>query len=123
VFCVQHNDSSHTSVRYTNTALVPDLSPRGHGFDPTSVHVRYMVDEVSLGQVLYSTISVLPCKHRSANAPYTSSSSYNSYQKDERAKPGNLHTRQCSYTRGALDRRVLSRYLYQLYSSEGTGFS
>ena len=29
------------------------LSLRNHGFDPTSVYVRFVVDEVTLGQVFF----------------------------------------------------------------------
>jgi hypothetical protein len=34
--------------------------------------------------------SVFPCKYHSTNAPYSSSSTHCSCQKDKRAKPGNL---------------------------------
>ena len=45
--------------------LVTGLSPRGPGFEPSLVHVRFAADEVELGQVLLpvlllSPISIIP---------------------------------------------------------------
>jgi hypothetical protein len=42
---------------------------------------------------LSPSTSVLPCQYHSTNASHSSSSTYYSYQKDKRAKPGNLTER------------------------------
>ena len=53
--------------------------------------------------------SVSPCPYHSTFALYSSPSTCCSYQKDKRAKPRNLRTKQCSVvTLGALDSKVLS---------------
>ena len=40
--------------------LVVDLLPRRSGFDPRSPHVRYVVDQVALGQVLFRALLFFP---------------------------------------------------------------
>jgi hypothetical protein len=45
--------------------LVAGLSPRKPGFDPRSVHVRFVMDKVALGQVFlpvlrFPPVSVIP---------------------------------------------------------------
>jgi hypothetical protein len=51
--------------------LVAGLSPRRPGFDPGSVHVRFVVDKVALGQVPPPppSTSVFPCQFHSISAP------------------------------------------------------
>jgi hypothetical protein len=39
------------------------------GFDPGSVHVRFVVDKVALGQVFPPSSSVFPCQFLSTGAP------------------------------------------------------
>jgi hypothetical protein len=67
-----------------------DLSPVRPGFDPRSVHVRFVVDKAP-GHVFLPVLRI-PCQYHSADAPYSSSSTSTccSYQKDKRAKPGDL---------------------------------
>jgi hypothetical protein len=48
--------------------LVAGLSSRRSGFDTGSVHVRFVVDKVALGQV-FSNLSVFPCQFHSTGAP------------------------------------------------------
>lgn len=48
--------------------LVAGLSSRSHAFDPTSVHVRFVVDEVTLGHisvrvVRFCPVSIIPAHH------------------------------------------------------------
>jgi hypothetical protein len=73
--------------------LVTGLSPRRTGFDPGPAHVRYVVDEVALGQV----------------AACSSSSSCYSYQKDRRAKSENL-----SKERRSAEQKVASFSFFSL---------
>jgi hypothetical protein len=40
--------------------LFAGLSPRGHGFDPGSVHVVFVVDKVALGQVFPRVLRIFP---------------------------------------------------------------
>jgi hypothetical protein len=60
------------------------------GFDLRSVRVRFVVNKVALGHVFLLSASLFPCQYHSTIAPYSSSSTCCSYQKDKRAKPGNL---------------------------------
>jgi len=41
-----------------------------HGFDPWSVHVRVVVDNVALGQISPRVLRVFPRQYYSGNAPY-----------------------------------------------------
>jgi hypothetical protein len=45
--------------------LVADLPPRRPGFDPGSVHVGFVVDKVTLGQVFPPSASVFSCQFHS----------------------------------------------------------
>jgi hypothetical protein len=65
------------------------LSLRGPWFDPTPIHVRFVV-KVALGQVFSPSTSIYPCQYHSTYSLYSSISTCCSYQKDKRAKPGNL---------------------------------
>jgi hypothetical protein len=49
--------------------LVPGLSPRRPGFDPRSVHVRFVMDSVALGQVFSPSTWVFSCQFHSTGAP------------------------------------------------------
>jgi hypothetical protein len=50
---------------------VSGLSSQNAGTDPRSVHVRYLVGKMELGQVFSSSTSVFPCQPHSTNAPYS----------------------------------------------------
>jgi hypothetical protein len=75
--------------------LIAGLSTQRAWFDPRSVHVRFVIDEVAVGQGLLSTLrflpvsiipptlhtplsvsfhqrSTLPCQYHSTNAPHSS---------------------------------------------------
>jgi hypothetical protein len=49
--------------------LVAGLSTRRPGFDPSSVHVGFVVDKVALGQVSTQSTSVFICQFHSTGAP------------------------------------------------------
>ena len=49
--------------------LVTGLSPRRPGFDSGSVHVGFVVDKVTLGQVFSRSTFVFPCQFHSTGAP------------------------------------------------------
>jgi hypothetical protein len=49
--------------------LVAGLSPQRPGFDPGSVHMRFVVDKVALRQVFSPRTSVFPCYFHSTGAP------------------------------------------------------
>ena len=69
--------------------LVAGLLPRRPGVDCRPVHVGCVVEKVALGQVPLRVIGVFfSCQYFSTNTPYSSSTC--SYQKDKRAKHGNL---------------------------------
>jgi hypothetical protein len=63
--------------------LVAGLPPRRPGFDPGSVHVGFVVDKVSLGQVFPPSTSVFPCQFNSTGAPL-------------RGKKNHLHQQDCT---------------------------
>jgi hypothetical protein len=65
------------------------LLPRRFGFDPTSVHLRLVLNTVTLRRVRHRVLGVSPISIHSTNA-MNSSSIHFSYQKDKRAKPGNI---------------------------------
>jgi hypothetical protein len=69
--------------------LVSGVSPQRPTFDPTRVHVRLAADSVS-SQTTLPVHWVFPRQYHSTNAPRSSLSTYSSYQKEKRAKPGNL---------------------------------
>jgi hypothetical protein len=61
--------SAASSGRRWLRRLVAGFSPQRPGFDPGSVHVRFVVDKVALGQVFFSELSVFPCQFHSTGAP------------------------------------------------------
>ena len=70
--------------------LVASLSKRRPGFDPRSVHVRFVLGEVAMGQVFLRIIRlslfyIIPTK-----LPHPHPSIRCSYQQDKRAKSGNI---------------------------------
>jgi len=89
----------HTHKADNSVRSVAGLSPRKPGFDPWSVHVRFVVDKVALRQVFLpalrfplsvsfhqSSIAIpLPptshdlsdCKRRSVNTPLTTATNLN----------------------------------------------
>jgi hypothetical protein len=54
-----------------------------------SVYVRFITHKLVFGQVALPVLR-FSCQCHSSNAPYSSSSTRCSYQKDKRTKPGNL---------------------------------
>jgi hypothetical protein len=52
--------------------------------------VRFIADTITLGHGFIGVLRGFPCQYYSTNAPYTSSPTSNSWQKDRWAKPGNL---------------------------------
>jgi hypothetical protein len=56
--------------------LVAGLSPRRPGFDPGSVRMGFVVDNVALGQVFSPSTSGFPCKFHSTGSPLKSSSQW-----------------------------------------------
>jgi hypothetical protein len=77
--------------------LVADLSSRR--LDRTLIHVRFVVD-CQWGRIFCApSTSVSPCQYHCTTAPHSSSFTYCCYQKDKRARRGNLQKTQCS--RGA----------------------
>ena len=51
--------------------LVSGLSSQNAEFDPRSVHMRYLVGKMDLGQVFLLVRRFFPCQHYSTNAPYS----------------------------------------------------
>jgi len=55
VFTARYELNIQTQVRFvlvlSAVRLVPGFSPRRPGFDPRSVHIRFVVDKVAVGQV------------------------------------------------------------------------
>jgi hypothetical protein len=72
---------------------VVNLSTRRQGVSPRSVHVRFVVDKVSMGHVFLPVLGFYPCQYHSTKAPRLFSSRYWYCQKDKRAKTGNLPKR------------------------------
>jgi hypothetical protein len=69
--------------------------------------VRFVVDKVALVQV--ARYFCFACQYQPINAAHSSSSTRCSYQKDKRAKPGNLPESKCSFgNRGSLGGKELS---------------
>jgi len=67
---------------------VAGLSPRRPMFDPRSGHVRFVVK--LLWARFFSQYFGFPRQYHSTNAPYSSSSTCCSYQRDKRAKRDNV---------------------------------
>jgi len=87
------------------------LSHRRSRFSPRSVHVKFVVDRVALGQVLLQILQFSPCHHAS-NAPYLYSSTHFSCHKHKLAKPENLpKSNALSRNRGSLDRKEVNLYI------------
>jgi len=57
-----------------------------HGLDPRPFHVRFVVDKVTLGQVFLRVLLFSPRQCNSTVAPYASSCTFCSYEKDKRAE-------------------------------------
>ena len=68
---------------------VAGLSPGILLFDPTTVPATFMVDKLALWQVCLP-VPVFPCQYHSTIAPHSPWSTCCHYQKDKRAKPGDL---------------------------------
>ena len=92
--------------------LVAGLSPHRLGFDPWSFHARSVVDKVALGQ-FFSEYFGLFLSVPSTNAPYVSSYTYCSYNKDKRARPGSLPK---SSALSEISERCIDKYRHLIFS-------
>ena len=95
------------SVTFSDTVFTPQYTPVTEGCTRNAVpwlrrlvtglaplnlrsfHVRFVVDREALGQVVFST-SVFPYEYHFTNAPYSSLSTFCSYQKDKLGKAWKL---------------------------------
>lgn len=68
---------------------VAGLSLRRRAIGPRPVHVKFVVDEVAMGEGVLRVFSVSPFQYNSTSTPYASSYAWCSYQKDKLARPGN----------------------------------
>jgi len=96
--------------------LVTGLLQRRPLFDPMSVCVRFVADWVATAQNFLrllqpSPVSIIPAVLYN----YSSSSTCFCYQKDKRAKPGNLP--KGNVIRGALYRKVVSLWVFKRFNS------
>ena len=66
------------------------------GLEPRSIHMRFVVVEVTLRQVFLTVLWFFPCQYHATSSPYSSSVCC-SYQKYKWEKPGNLQTNHCSF--------------------------
>jgi hypothetical protein len=65
-----HTEVKHTSAGSAMAQAVSRRPPTAEAqFDPGSVHVGFVVDEVALGQVFPPSTSVFPCQFHSTGAP------------------------------------------------------
>lgn len=76
--------------------------------------VKFVVDNVALGQVSPPSTLFFPRQQPSTSAPYSSSSTLCSYHKDNRSKPGTLQNLCSSAYRGGLDEKLLSIFSLQM---------
>jgi hypothetical protein len=84
--------------------LVADLIPAG--FDPRSVHVRYVVDRMALGQVFLPVLQFFPCKYLTTCAPLL-------LPAGRRSEAWEPSKKQFSFGNpGTLDRKVLSVFAF-----------
>jgi hypothetical protein len=72
-WCIGWECSSTHNFLWTLRWLITGLSPQWAEFNPCPIHERSVVDKVAIRH---------PCQYHSTNAPYSSSSQYYSYQKD-----------------------------------------
>jgi hypothetical protein len=81
--------------------LVTGLSPQRPGFDPRSLDVKFVVDEVALEQFFLPVLRFSPVYvYRFANALYSSSSARCTCQKEKLTKPGHLSRKQYCFGNG-----------------------
>jgi hypothetical protein len=52
---------------------VASLPPQRLGFDSGPFHVRFLVDKVRLGNDIFPSTSVVPCRYNSTNVALSSS--------------------------------------------------
>jgi hypothetical protein len=87
---ISYTDWGFNSGRAIAQAFSRRPPLRKPGFDPRSVHMRFVVDKMTLGQVFLQVLRCFPCQYQSTNALLSSSCTSCSYQKDKRAEAGNL---------------------------------
>jgi hypothetical protein len=78
--------------------LVASFSPRKTRFNPMSVDMGFVVDEVALGQVFLQELFC--CQYHSASAAHSCSYKLHSYETDKRVMCGNLPTNRHSANTG-----------------------
>ena len=79
------------------------------GFDPRSVHMRFLVGKETLGQISSPSTKVFPCQYHFRQFSLLISHTRRFYQKDKQAKSGNLPKSNALFgNHGAFDRMVLS---------------
>jgi hypothetical protein len=81
---LQHKKARNESLNITNVYLILQT------FTPEtwSVHVRFVVDKVAMGQFFPPSTSVSPCQYHSTNTPYPFSSTRSSSKTDKWTKTG-----------------------------------
>ena len=72
-WCIGWECSSKHNFLWTLRWLITGLSPQWAEFNPCPIHERSVVDKLAIRH---------HCQYHSTNAPYSSSSQYYSYQKD-----------------------------------------
>ena len=90
--------------------LVTGFSLRRPSFDTKPVRVRVLVGKVALGHVSLRVLCISPVSITPPITPYSSSSTCCSYEKDKRAKSGNIPKMNDFFKKNmeALDRNILS---------------
>ena len=81
--------------------VLAGASSRRPRFDPRSVHVRFVVDNVAPEQAFFQNVGV-PCLYHSTSDAHSSSSTCCSDQKDDWAKQFSVGSRGASGKKGAL---------------------
>jgi hypothetical protein len=96
--------------------LVVRLLQRRPVIDSISAYVRVMVVKVAMGQISLRELW-FPCQYHSTNASYSALSTCCAYQKEKRAKAGNLPERRSFGNRGALDMNKLNVVCFSIMQS------
>ena len=87
--------------------LVAGFSPCWPVFDPGPVRAWFLVDKLTVGQVLLGVLRFFPCQYHRTIAPFSRLSTRYTYEV-KRAKAGHLQNAVLCRKMWALDRKVLS---------------
>jgi hypothetical protein len=99
------NRLSHGTVLWIRQ-LVAGISSRRPDFDPRSVHVRFVVDKVALGQVFFRVLRFFPCVSFHQCSILTI---YTLLLLGQTGEAWKASKKQCSFgNRGPLDRKEVS---------------